>query len=291
MVVALSPVLDGCWWTQNAAATSEYARQVSTATLRVAQLEAEQVESDKRIEQLEEVIRLQGQSQAERIDNFDEVNAEVIRLRGAIEVLQHNLDEVREQFDTYTLAQERRQLHDEKRLLQVETFLGVAAPPPPTDAELGIAVAESSQADGSADAGTTDGAGLTTEPAADPIPADAAGKLEQAVQHMAEGRHAVARAILKKAILEHAGDPLMPEIRYRNAETRFNEQNWRKAAVQFKQVIDNHPKSEWSCWAHYRQGECFEAMGAGGDAKLFYKAAAQGFCGRTEAGKAAKNKL
>src|SRR5262245_48019363 len=70
------------------AATAEYARQVSTAQVRLAELEALITEAELRIRQLEQSIREQGKSQAQRLENIDQVNTEVTRLRGEIEVLQ-----------------------------------------------------------------------------------------------------------------------------------------------------------------------------------------------------------
>src|SRR5687768_13152169 len=94
-------------------ATAEYARQVSTAQVRLAQLEALLVESQLRIEQLEEVIRQQGKNEAAKLENFDQVNAEVVRLRGAIEVLQFESAEVERLLTDQQVSGERRQLHAE----------------------------------------------------------------------------------------------------------------------------------------------------------------------------------
>src|SRR4051812_36526588 len=94
-------------------ASAEYARQVSTAQVRLAQLEALLVESQLRIEQLEEVIRQQGKNEAAKLENFDQVNAEVVRLRGAIEVLQFDSSELKRIVSDQQLSGERRQLHAE----------------------------------------------------------------------------------------------------------------------------------------------------------------------------------
>ena len=50
-------------------------------------------DTQSRVEQLEDTIRIQGQSEASRLENIDQVNAEVSRLRGEIEVLQFELTE------------------------------------------------------------------------------------------------------------------------------------------------------------------------------------------------------
>lgn len=270
--------LTGCFSSHNSAVTSEYARQVSTASVRVAQLEQQLVASQDRIAQLEEVIRLQGQSEAARLENLDEVNDELARMRGAIEVLQFERDQLKTGVTEQQLAQEQRQLHDEARLRQIEKLLGVTPPPPPTPAGDPGTV------------GTPTGA-PPPEPELPDLPADAAGRLEAAVAHMEGGRHAVARAILQRALRENAGAPEIAEIRYRFAETWFNEQRWREAILEFQKVPDNHADSDWACWAYYRQGESMENLQGLQQAAPFYKGATGGACKNSEAAKLAKKKL
>lgn len=269
-------------------ATADYARQVSTAQVRLAQLEALLVESQLRIEQLEEVIRQQGQNEAEKLQNLDQVAAEVTRLRGAIEVLQFDVTELKRTVKEQQLQAEKRLLYGEMRLAAIEKMLSLKPPPPPTDADLGLAAAPA-PAPGTPPDGTPAPAPAPTGD--EPVPDTAAGKLELAVKHMSEGRNAVARAILKSAIDQHVGAPEMDEIRYRYAETFFNEQDWKQAISRFNDVINNHPNSQWKCWSFYRQGEAFEAMGKAEGAAAFYKGATEGSCKSSEAGRKAKEKL
>ena len=289
----LTPLwLTGCFAAHNTAATSEYARQVSTAPLRVSQLEQQLVEAQERIVQLEEVIRLQGQSDAQALENVDQVNAELARLRGRMEVLEFNADEMGKSVTDQQLSQEQRQLHDEARLRQLEGFLGVQAPPLPSVS----GGSDTEAVDGASDEDPDPYAVEPTESEGDgaadePIPETASGKLELAAGHMEEGRQTVARAILEQAITQHTGDALTPELRYRLAETWFNEGDWRRAILGFQTVIDNHPDSEWACWGYFRQGESMEAFQGLQQAGPFYQGATQGACKTSEAAKAAKKKL
>lgn len=274
------------------AATAEYARQVSTAQVRMAMLESLLAQSELRIKQLEEVIQQQGKSNQARLENLDQVNVEVVRLRGGIEVLQFEVAELKRAVSEQQIAGERRQLHAEMRLAQVEKFLSLKPPPPPSDADLGItAPAPGSTPPVPVPAPGT--AGTATDPTAVPtdVPETAAAKLELAASHMAAGRQTVARAILKAAIDQNTGAPEMDEIRYRYAETYFNESDWRPAISEFNKVINNHPNSPWKCWSFYRQGEAFEKMGQVEGAKAFYKGATEGTCKSSDAGKEAKKKL
>ena len=268
-------------------ASADYARQVSTAQVRMAQLEQLLVESQLRIDQLEEVIRQQGQSEAEKLENFDQVNSEVVRLRGAIEVLQFKLGEIDRLVKEDRTSNEKRMLYSEMRLAQIEKMLSLKPPPPPTDADLGLAGAPPAPVPG----GPAAPGPVPAEPVPEDVPSTASGKLELAARHLEEGRPAVARAILKSAIEQHVGAAEMDEIRYRYAETFFNEQDWKASISKFNDVINNHPNSSWKCWSFFRQGEAFEAMGQAEGAKAFYKGAAEGACKASDAAREAKKKL
>jgi TolA-binding protein len=268
-----------------ATASSEVARQLSTAQLRVADVESQLVATEVQLKQLQEWVSNQGRSEADRLENLDQVNAEVARLRGSMEVLQFQLTEVQQALEDQQLSLEKRQLYDEMRLTQIEAFLAVQPPPPPTAADLGLAPTEGE----GTDAGTKETGDPATAP--DDIPDDAEGKLELAISHMEAGRQAVARAILNAAVDAHVGSKEMAEIRYRLAETWFNEEKWAPAVSGFNKVINNHAGSEWSCWSYYRQGEAFDAMGKPDGAKAFYAGATEGSCRNSDAADKAKAKL
>jgi TolA-binding protein len=273
----------------NSGASSDYARQVSTVSLRMAELEQLLVDGEQRIEQLEEVIRLQGKSEASRLENLDEVNTEVARLRGEIEVLTFRLGEIESAVEKDQISRERRLLHTESRLRQLEKFLGVTPPPPPTDVELGLVGDGSQESPEDMASDAVPGDEVPAEESLE-VPDTAIGKLDLAAEHMRAGRQGVARAVLQKAIDDHGSAEEIAEIRYRFAETYINDQDWRNAILQFQKVIDNHPDSDWTCWAHLRQGEAMESLQGPQHARPFYAGASQGKCKNSEAAKAAKKK-
>ena len=80
-------LLPGCFLTRNQAASAEYARQVMVASTRVAVLEEQLAEAGARVESLEEAMRAQGATVVTRLENMEQVNAEVGRLRGELEVV------------------------------------------------------------------------------------------------------------------------------------------------------------------------------------------------------------
>jgi len=267
---------------------AEYARQVSTAQVRLAQLEALLVEAELRIEQLEEVIRQRGQSEQSRLENLDQVVDEVTRLRGSIEVLQFETGELKRAVADQQLDGERRQLHAEMRLAQVEKFLAIQPPAPPSDADLGLTERVPHAGSG---ASRPPQLPARDEPIPENVPADAKGKLDAAIAHMEADRQGVARAVLRAAIEHHAGAPEMDEVRYRFAETYLNEGEYRAAISEFNKVVNNHPDSPWKCWAFYRMGEAFESMGQVDGAAAFYKGATERECKNSDAAKKAKDKL
>jgi TolA-binding protein len=261
----------------NKAATGAYARQVTVATMRVAQLEAALVDAEARVGQLEEALRAQVEEDYTKLETLEEVNAEVSRIRGEIEVLQFELAETSRSLEGLTVDQERRMLHGERRLAQLERFLGVQPPPPPTDEELGVV---SMDDDGAEEAPVVEEGlppDLEGEPDTEPVeeepptPEDVQGILEMAVAHMEAGRHQVARALLEKAVAEHQGAPEMDEVRYRIAETYFNEEQWSPAISEYNKVIEGWSQSVWAPWAMLSQGDAFEAWGQPDNAKLFYE--------------------
>ena len=299
LALVLTPI-SGCYLGQNAAASAAYARQVATAMLRVSQLEALLSDADMRIEQLEEVIRQQGQNEANRLENIDQVNQEVSRLRGEIEVATYELQRIRLQLETYQISQERRQLHDEARLKQIEAFLRIAPPPPPTDAELGITVIEDPEEcdpaggdpcppadDDDDDGDNVEENGGLDEPV---LPEDAKGKLEEAMKEMEEGRQAVARVILERALQEHPTAEEVPEIHYRIAETHFNEENFRKAAQSYRVVTESYGESSFAPWAMFYVGKCFDGLKQPENGRLFYEGTVQKFP-RSDAAREAKKLL
>lgn len=284
--------LPGCAWiTQNQAARADYARQVEIASLRAADLEDQTTAMQTQLAELQETVALHGQNETTRLETIEEVNTEIVRLRGNIEELQFHVSELQKYLDQGAIAQERRMLHAEKRLSAVEKYLHVPTPPPPTDQEMGLA-----PIDGSAT--MPPGTGPTTTPGTDPAaapPAVVAAKsaeeaLEIAVTNMKDGRQGVARAVLQSALADFANSPQEPEILYRIGETYLNEQEWRTAAKQFDLVVRSFPKSAWAPWAMLRQGESFAGMGTIDTATLFWQGVIDQYP-RSDAAAEARKKL
>ena len=302
----------GCLPRPNVEATAAYSRQVAMTMLRVAQMEEVLAGNQSRVEQLEEVIRVQGQHAASRLETMEEVNFEVSRLRGEIEVAKRELELLRTSLHDYQIAQESRQLRDEARLAQLETFLGLE---PPKAVALESLTGDSEDGDGEVEPGTpvekapgADG-GPLGDGETDTTSASAAGdtstedtteapaqeqtvedRINLANEHIDAGRYAVARAVLAKAIEDNADAKEVPEMRYTVAQTYLHEENWRSAATELKAVLDNYSSSEWASWSMLRLGECFQGLGKEDSAVLFYEGVVQSYP-RSDAAKEAKRRL
>lgn len=266
-------LLTGCPL-NNGAVTSEYARQVTVASAASAELGQSLVDAERRVQQLENIVRERGNSETQALENLDQVDAELRAMRGRIEEMQFALDDLREAQEQFLRDLEFRQLYAEARLKQVEGYLGVEPPPPP--APDGVEPENPEDPD--------------TKPEEPELPASVEEKLESAMEHMREDRQRLARVLLEKAIEVHAGSELLPEVRYRLAETWFNEGKFGNAVGYFQRVIENHRKSDWAAWSMLRQGECFERLGKPDKAKVFYQQLMRVYPG-TPAAKEAKKAL
>lgn len=279
MLIGALLVLTGCPMSNKAVADS-VGRQLSLTTIRVAQLEAEVTTAEQRVQQMEEAMRAQGANEVTRLETIEEVNAEVGRIRGDIEVLRYEVTDLKKTVDEMILDGDARMLYLESRVAQLEGFLGIEPPPPPTRPiePLPGVVPEP---------GVAPEPGLPTD---EPIPSTLDGKLELAMEHMAAGRNGVARAILLKAQTEHPGEPKLDEVQYRIAETWFNEEDWRRAISDFNTVIEGWPKGPWAPWAMLAQGDSFKEWGQPDNARLFYEEVVRVYP-RSEAAKEAKKLL
>lgn len=292
-VLALA-TLPGCAWiTQNQAARADYARQVEIASLRAADLEDQMSAMQTKVTELQETVALHGQNETTRLETIEEVNTEIVKLRGNIEELQFHVAELQKYLDQDAISRERRILHAEKRLSSLEKYLHVPTPPPPTDQEMGLAPTDGTAA---VVPGTdpvtpgTDPVG-TVATAPEVTPAKSADEaIDLAVSNMKEGRQGVARVVLQKALADFPKSAEEPEILYRIGETYLNEQDWRAAAKQFDLTVKSYPKSSWAPWAMLRQGESFAGLGKTEAAKLFWQGVIDQYP-KSDAAAEAKKKL
>ena len=230
-----------------------------------------------RLEDLQRQVREQAEGGGSGRGG-EALSQELAELRGQIEVLQFDITGLRADFDQYQIDQERRSLHAEMRLSQLEAMLGATPPAPPQlglDGEASIVQADPSQPTPVVD---SPAAAMTYEQ-----------RLGLAETRMAEGSQSAARAILESLLRGEEMHPREAEARYRLAETYFNEGRWKEAANEFHAVSDAFENSPWAPWAMLRTGECFDGMGRRDAAKTFYDGVVRNFPGSDAAAEASKH--
>lgn len=262
----------------NQAVTDSMQREYATAAMRVQQLETTLGEADSRITQLEATLRRQGEEKVTQLETIEEVNTEIARIRGDIELVRRDLDTLKSGWEKTELGNEKRRLHLERRVTAIEGLFGLTPPPPPTDEELGIALAPTEPVDPDAtpEPGVVEGDPFTT-PVPEPVEPPTSGLesaedyLEKAVQLMQDGSNKGARALLETAVKQFPSDAAVPELKYRIAETHYNDAEYAKAIGKFEEVVQGFPKSEWAAWSMLRQGDAFKEQGQADNARLFYE--------------------
>ncbi|MFT5586034.1 MAG: tol-pal system protein YbgF [Cognaticolwellia sp.] len=253
--LALACVLDRT----GQSATSAYERELALQATYSEALEQEADTVRLRVDQLEEINRYRGQQEAEKLENLDQVQDELQRLRGTLEEERFRAEQASS--DRVALDEDTvfRLEYLELRIASLERVLGLEPPQPPEQ-----------------------GSGVTVDPggevqlAPDPpveveLGAPPAELIKRAEEALAEDQPALARALLARLLKEAPSDALAPKARYRLAESWFNEGQFQRAILAFEEVVSKHPDTDWAPWAMVRQGECFAELGQQEEAKLFWQ--------------------
>jgi TolA-binding protein len=270
--IVISLLLSGCVWDRTGqSATEAWRRDLAIQSTRTQSLQAAVEDALVRVEQLEEVTRARGQDEIMRMETVDQLRNEVARLRGDLEVLQHEAGLRTETSGMFREDAEFRLAWLEARAQALEESLGLEPPEPPILADAdeagddpegeGDAVADG-QAEGQAEGGD--------EQAEETASMSFDERLALATEHMAAGRYLPARAIYQRLIDSDEAGEQLSELRYMLAETWFLEGSFQSAILAYQDVVDHHGDSDRAPWAMLRQGECFEGLGQRDNAVLFY---------------------
>jgi TolA-binding protein len=267
----LITLLSGCVWDRTGqSATEAWRREMAIQSTRTQSLQAAVEDALVRVEQLEEVTRARGQDEILRMETMDQLRNEVARLRGDLEVLQHEAGLSSEQVGSFREDAEFRLAWLESRAEALEESLGLEPPDPPA------AEVEDTGAEGQTDPGEEgqepgDGGQEDPEQVEEPAgPMSFEDRVALAEEHMKAGRHLPARAIYQKLIEAGEQPDQLSEWRYLLAETWFQEGQYQSAILAYQDVVDHHGDSDRAPWSMLRQGECFEALGQRDNAVLFY---------------------
>lgn len=253
-------------------ASETWHREMLLQRTRSENLEAQYREVEARIDQLEELTRARGQEEIMRMETLDQLRTEVARIRGEVEVLNHDVVRKVDQGAAQAEDAAFRLVWLESRADQLEAALGLEPPPPPTPAEDGAEepVAEGGDTGGEPAETAPEGEVATPMPEAEAV-TEPGAMIALAEEHLAAGRHKAAEAVLARFVELHPEHERVAEARYRHAEAAFNGGEYQAAVLRFQEVIDRHKDSPWAPWAMLRQGECFEKQGQAENARLFYE--------------------
>jgi tol-pal system protein YbgF len=272
-------------------ASETYRRELAVQATRTQALQATVDELTHRVDQIEEVTRARGQEEIMRMETLDQLRTEMARLRGDIEVVQHDLGLKSDAAGKFQEDTDYRLAWLETRAAALEKNLGLQPPsPPPKNGE-----EVASAATGGA-TGTSDQAGAQGGAPEEALPDEATLKsstpdqlLALAESHMAAGRSKAARVVLERFIADNPKNERVAEANYRIGQSWFDDKEYQKAVLAFQVVLDKYKSSPWASWAMLRQGECFDAMGQHDNAQLFYDDVLRLFP-KSKAAKEAKSK-
>ncbi|MBN1337235.1 MAG: tetratricopeptide repeat protein [Deltaproteobacteria bacterium] len=263
----------GCVLDRTGRSASEaWHREMAIQATRTARLDKALEDVAVRVQQLEDVTRARGQEEIYRMETVDQLRNEVARLRGDLEVLQHDSAQSSDRSGRFLEDAEYRFGYVDTRLQALEAALGLKPPAtvagPPT-AGTGSEDVPEPAASAEADAPGADPTGAADEgPPADATPE---ALLALGEEHAAAQRWKAARAVYQRFVDLNPSHPKIDEGYYRLAETWYQEEQYQNAILAFQVVLDGWADSGWAPRSMLRQGQCFAALGQKENALLFYE--------------------
>ena len=111
--------------------TSAAQREMVIQASRVSEAERLAKDVERRVLEMEEVLRYQGKKEAEKLENLDQVILEIRRLRGQLEVMDHAVKQSSSAESNFQEDAAYRLAHSELRVAALEKLLGLEPPPMP----------------------------------------------------------------------------------------------------------------------------------------------------------------
>lgn len=277
-------------------ATEAYRKELAEHDRRVQELEMVSEDQGRRVTTLEEFNRARSEDEILKLETMEQLRQEVARLRGDVEVLQHDYQANTTSASSFQQDVDGRMLQLEGRAAALEKALGLK---PGSGAAVSTpASTGTTGTTGTATTGTPtekpSGDGKATTELGKSPPADKPLTPEETfaliAKHLQDGNGVAARAVAERFLRENPKHARVSEAWYRIAESYQNEGAYKDAAVTFQKVVDNYPDSSWAPWAMLRQGECFASLGKAKEAKLFWEEVIRLYP-KSKAAKEAKAKL
>jgi tol-pal system protein YbgF len=318
VLISLACVLDRT----SQSAPAQMQREIRDNAVRVYNVEQQFVQVEGRINQLEDLNRSSGKRKILQMETLEEVRGEVVKLRGAFEVLTHDAEQGSKDLKGAVDDARFRVLWLETRADQLERSLGMKTPDPPampaeppasrpaTLSQAPAAVDTTAKDSGVSDLPTM--SVVSTDAVADAAPAAASGEpvpsmevppdpvtepaldpdavLSTVKKQLKSGNHVGAETLLNRFLDAFPNHSRADEATYRRAESSKVAGDYEKAVLRYQEVIDQFKASSFAPWAMLRQGEVFDAQGQTDNAMVFYGEVIRIYP-KTRAAKAARKAL
>ena len=306
IVLSMGCVLDRTQ--QSAPAKME--QEIRDNAVRAYNVEQQFLQVEARVNQLEELNRSSGKRKIMQMETIEELRGEVVRLRGSLEVINHDASQGAKGLQGAVDDARFRVLWLESRADQLEQSLGIKPPAPPATVALERTTTTSSWG-GSSGASTVPGKSsepaeptvgdlptvtaaavssakpteppaeqtAASEPAApaaptaDPVTEPALDPdvlLDKAKAQIKAGNSVGAETMLNRFLDAFPNHARADEATYRRAEASKEAGDHEKAVLRYQEVIDQFKASSFAPWAMFRQGEVFAAQGQADNARVFY---------------------
>lgn len=281
-LLAMGCVLDR---TQQSA-PAKMQREIRENAIRAYNVEQQFLQVEARVNQLEELNRSSGKRKIMQMESIEELRAEVVRLRGSLEVITHDASQGEKGLQTALDDARFRVLWLESRADLLEKSLGIKTPAPPA-----AIVAASNQKTPQAST-WDDQRSEVPEPAATlpndagpPAPAVDAPPSDGAAPPTADAAPEPAKAIVvspddgeaqsDKApapVADPVTEPALdPDVLLDNAKTQIKEGNTVGAETMLNRFLDSFPNHARADEATYRRAEASRAAGNHEQAVLRYQ--------------------
>ena len=316
--ISLACVLDRT----SQSAPAQMQREIRDNAVRVYNVEQKFVQVEGRINQLEDLNRSSGKRKILQMETLEEVRGEVVKLRGAFEVLTHDAEQGSKDLKGAVDDARFRVLWLETRADQLERSLGMKTPDPPAMPAEPSALRPTSpfQAPAAVDTTANDSgvsdlptmSVVSTDAVADAAPVAASGEptpsttalpdpvtepaldpdavLTTVKKQLKSGNHVGAETLLNRFLDAFPNHSRADEATYRRAEASKVAGDYEKAVLRYQEVIDQFKASSFAPWAMLRQGEVFDAQGQQDNARVFYGEVIRIYP-KTRAAKAARKAL
>ena len=292
--ISLACVLDRT----SQSAPAQMQQEIRDNAVRVYNVEQQFVQVEARVNQLEELNRSSGKRKILQMETLEEVRGEVVKLRGAFEVLTHDAEQGSKDLKGAVEDARFRVLWLETRADQLERSLGMKTPDPPAmpaeESRPGSTGASDAPAAVDTSAKESGGSDLPTMPVestdavADAVPAEPESSSESPPDPVTEpaldpdkvlntvkkqlknDNHVGAETLLNRFLDAFPNHARADEATYRRAEASKVAGDYEKAVLRYQEVIDQFKASSFAPWAMLRQGEVFDAQGQQDNARVFY---------------------